>query len=108
MPAVRIDLNSYRDPKSRIFSGRVRGEQVRLAARLPELDTSDTEIEVHVPEDAFSVTSSFFLGMFRDSINLLGEEPFRRRFRFTGKNIQRVVDESIKEALKRSSPLALV
>lgn len=108
MPFVRIDLDSYRDPRSRIFSGRARGEQVRLAAKLPELDISTDRVEIHVPEDVFSVTSSFFLGMFRDSINTLGEEGFRKKFSFAGKNIQRVVDESIREALKRSSPLALV
>lgn len=101
-----IDLANYRSPDVRVFAGRERGAKVREAAKVDELDGVDEVVEVRVPDDLFSVNSSFFLGMFGPSIRFLGETEFRRRYRFVGKNIQRVTEECIKEALRTGSPLA--
>src|SRR5438445_13599666 len=100
-----IDLANYRTPDVRVFAGRDRGAKVREAATVDQFDSADEDVEVRVPEDVFSINSSFFLGMFGPSIRLLKEEEFRRRYRFVGKNIQRVIDECIKEALRTGSPL---
>jgi hypothetical protein len=101
----RISLETYRDSGSKIFSGRPRGERVRQSATLAALEDNGFSFEIFVPEDLYSVTSSFFLGMFGDSIRKLGEEEFRRRYKFCGKNISRVVEEGIREAQKSASPL---
>lgn len=94
----RIDLLAFADPASRILAGRERGRAARNAARLEEAATSDDTIEVHVASTLFSVNSSFFLGMFEDTIRELGAIEFRRRFLFTGKPISRLVDACILEA----------
>jgi hypothetical protein len=101
-----IDLNQYRSTGVRIFSGRTRGEAVRQELRLSKVEANDnSEFEVRVPTDIFQITSSFFLGLLGDTIRQLGAEVFRRKFRFTGKNIETVVAEGVEEALKRSSAI---
>lgn len=101
----RIDLDSYRSKSSRVFAGRSRGEAVRTAAKLDEEDRSAETVEVRIPEDTFSVNSSFFLGMFGESIRTLGEEKFKEKYHFVGKEISRVLEDGVKEALRTSSPL---
>lgn len=100
-----IDLDDYRSKSSRVFAGRHRGEEVRKTARLNDEDKAEDAVEVVIPMDTFSVNSSFFLGMFGDSIRALGEERFREKYHFKGKNISRVLEDGIREALRTGSPL---
>lgn len=103
-----IDLDKYRSKASRVFAGRSRGEAVRTAAKLDDIDRTEEIVEVHVPEDTFSVNSSFFLGMFGGSIRTLGEDKFREKYRFVGKDVSRVFEDGVKEALRTGSPLGKV
>lgn len=105
MGAAQINLDDFRSPHSRVYAGRDRGIAVRERVRLSDLERSSDVIEVSVPEDIFSVNSSFFLGMFGDSIRALGEEQFRKRYRFTGADIDATIDYCIAEALKRGHAL---
>lgn len=102
-----IDLAHYRTPGSKVYAGRDRGEFVRVKEELDALDVQVTdEIEIHVPVDTFSLNSSFFLGLFGDSIRSLGEAEFRRRFRFTGRPVVRAYEAGIREALTTDSALS--
>lgn len=103
----QVSLERYRSEGVRVFAGRERGEEVRRKAELDILDerTDVSVIEVLVPLDVFSVNSSFFLGMFGPSVRKLGERGFRAKYRFSGKDISGTVDEGIREALNRESPL---
>ncbi|MGH7584002.1 MAG: hypothetical protein ACREL5_12330 [Gemmatimonadales bacterium] len=103
--ARTIDLAHYNSSGIRVYAGRDRGEAVRAKAKLDEADDSPDTVEVKVPDDIFSITSSFFLGMFGKSIRKLGESEFRQRYRFTGPSIGEVVEDAIHEALRTSSPL---
>lgn len=105
MRTVRVDLGEHRSGGSRVFAGRDRGSNVRNQNKLDKLDKEGKVVEVFVPEDVFSINSSFFLGMFGPSIRQLGEEEFRRRYRFVGKDITRVKEAGIREALRTESPL---
>lgn len=101
-----VDLKDYRTRDSRVFSGRERGAAVRRSAELDRLDKEPkTLVEVRVPEDIFSVNSSFFLGMFGDSIRALGAEGFRAKYRFEGADISRLVDTCIVAALREETPI---
>ena len=104
MMTHRIDLALYRTPGVRVFAGRDRGREVRAAAELDRLDQSSDTVEIVVPGDVFSVNSSFFLAMFGPSIRHLREPGFRHKYRFTGKTIDRVVDDGIREALATDGP----
>lgn len=100
-----VDLEKYRSSGARVFAGRDRGREVRKKAGLDRLDASEDIVWVDVPEDTFSINSSFFLGLFGDSIRRLGATDFRRKYQFRGKSIVRLVESGIAEALNRESPL---
>lgn len=102
---IRVDLEHHRLPEGRVFAGRDRGRRARKKARLQEHDEAGHRVEVHIPEDVFSVTSSFFLAMFGPSIRFHKEEQFRELYSFTGWDATDIVDHGIKEALDRTSPL---
>ncbi len=103
-----LDLGQYRSAGSRVFAGRDRGEYVRRAEKLDLLDSDSNEvIDVKVPLDTFSVNSSFFLGLFGDTIRQLGANEFRRRFNFVGRPISLIYEAGIREALTTASPLSL-
>lgn len=100
-----IDLARHRSHGSLVFSGRTRGQLVREKAQLDDLDRAEEQVTVKVPNDTISVNSSFFLGMFADSIRFLGEERFREKYLFEGRDISRTVDSGIQEVMRRFSPL---
>jgi hypothetical protein len=101
----QIDLATFNSSGVRVYAGRDRGEAARRDARLADADAAGEAIVVLIPEDVFSINSSFFLGMFGDSIRLLGEDGFRRQYTFVGPGIDLVLEDGIREALRTSSPL---
>jgi len=102
---ARVDLGNYRSPGGRVFAGRDRGRRARKRAKLEEHDRVSRPVEVHVPVDTFSVTSSFFLAMFGPSIRYHKEARFRELYSFTGWDATEVLSQGIREALNRKSPL---
>jgi hypothetical protein len=104
-PVVTIDLGDYRGSKeNRVLSGRGLGAEARRGFELDRLDESPTTVNVLVPEDLFSVTSSWFLATFGDSIRRLGADKFRSHYRFLGKSMSSVVDDAI-QAVALIDPL---
>lgn len=99
-----IDLADYNSQGVRVYAGRDRGEAARAKARLEEADNAGDSVSVKIPDDVFSINSSFFLGMFADSIRKLGEVEFRRRYAFVGPGVELVLEDGIREALRTSSP----
>lgn len=101
-----INLDNYRTPSSRIFATRPRGETCRKKAKLDELDQQEVAVTVKIPNDTFSINSSFFLGMFGLSIRHLGEEGFKQKYKFEAPSwIRPDIEDGISEALKEFSPL---
>ena len=96
---VRVDLGKYQEKDVRVFAGRGRGASARAATNLDALDKTPDEVEVHVPVETFAMNSSYFLAMFGNSIRSLGAEAFRKKYRFTGKDITETVESGIKDAL---------
>lgn len=78
---------------------------VRNDAHLERLDVGDEDVRVVIPADTFSVTSSFFLGMFGDSIRRLGRHAFRKKYTFEGPLLDGVIDDAVQEALRTIAPL---
>lgn len=102
----RVDFQELGTTGVRVYAGRERGRQARLKARLDELDKSLEPVQVYIPEDTMSVTSSFFLSMFGKSIVDLGEEGFRTHYQFSGRDISRVIEDGIRESLNDEDPLS--
>lgn len=79
-PTVNIDLSKFNGP---VYAGRSRGENARRQANLDQVDNDAAQVEVSIPEDTYTVTSSFFLGMFGPSVIKAGSrEAFVKKFHF--------------------------
>lgn len=71
------------------LSGRLRGQAARDEFNLDLLDRSDEPVEVHVPSYVYSVTPSFFQGLFGDSFRACGHDVkrFRSHYVFVAPSI---------------------
>lgn len=103
---VQIDLEDYTSEASQVYAGKERGSAIREAAKLDVLDDlQDTIVDVHIPKDVFTVTSSFFRALFGPSIERFGAEGFRRRYQFHGWDATLVKEEAIRRVLGSSAVL---
>lgn len=79
-PRMIIDFSKYQGP---VYTGRPRGEQIRHELFLDDVDASDTLVEVKIPPGTYSLTSSFFLGLFGPSVLRAGSlQSFFEKYRF--------------------------
>ncbi len=106
MRSVEISLTKWRT--QRVFVGREAGYACREFFKLGELDKVRTEVTVTISEEVYSVNSSFFLGMFGDSIRSLGKDVFRSQYRFVGKCFSRTLNSGIRLALDLERPPSAV
>lgn len=100
---MKINLGEYEGP---VYSGRDRGELVRDKVRLDKADQEGaTRVEVAVPQDTYSVTSSFFLGLFGPSIVKAGSrDSFYQKYHFDAPpTILRRMDAYVERALQRKA-----
>ena len=72
MDSKRIDLLKYRGCNSTVFTGRPEGKLARKDLNLDEKDKDDVVYTVIIPKETTSFNSSFFLGLFYESIKSLG------------------------------------
>lgn len=80
MSALTIDLSSVSGP---VYSGRVRGEALREKYALDAKEDVVDAINVIIPDNAYTISSSFFLGLFGPSIQKCGSvDSFERKFHF--------------------------
>jgi hypothetical protein len=97
------------DGEVRNLSGHERGRAARENYRLNDADRDGEIIRVVVPEDIYSITSSFFQGMFSESVRKAGSrENFLARFEFDAppvvlRQIERGIEASL---MRRGSILA--
>lgn len=99
---MKIELSD----KILVYTGRSRGQEDRAKYKLPDLDRADTVVDVIVPARIYSMTSSYFLGLFGDSIRKLGREEFLKRYRVHAPpHVQRKLDDWIARALREKKGL---
>ena len=101
---IVIDFSKLGGP---LYTGRDRGEEVRKRFDLDTIDSSNISVNVVIPENTYSITSSFFLGLFGDSIRDCGEvDNFFKTFKFNAPDlmIEKFTDYA-KRALREKKPL---
>lgn len=106
---IEIDLGKHSSPADMALIGRSKGKVIREELkRQIDLDSNPSEIiGVIVPQGIVSVNSSFFLGLFGESVRKLGSENFRRKFRFECSGPARLnIERGIEEALIYADPEA--
>jgi hypothetical protein len=106
---ITMDLNDARTPSdSGLLSGRDSGLATRKRFQVSRMDQSPDVVMVKIPDEVFSMNTSFFLGLFGDSVRALGEQAFRAKYQFVcDEEIHRpTIERGIEKALKESSIFA--
>jgi hypothetical protein len=99
---IRIDLNDVRTSfESRVLSGRERGFECREQFNLERVDATPDRVLVLIPKDIYSLNTSFFLGLFGDSVRRFGRDGFLAKYRFDCDEVHReTINYGIDRALK--------
>lgn len=86
MKTMKIDFVSLGGP---VYSGRPRGAAIREKYELDAVDQDAmTSVDVKIPDSTYSMTSSFFLGLFGPSVVRAGSsEAFFKKFHFDAKPV---------------------
>lgn len=72
MDRKKIEILKYRGQGSTAFTGRPEGKLARIDLCLDEKDSDGIYYVVVIPKNTTSFNSSFFLGLFFDSIKKMG------------------------------------
>ena len=101
---VIVDFSQMGGP---VYSGRAKGELARKTLGLNAVDAEQSKVVVYIPADTYSVTTSFFLGLFGESIRQAGSrEKFLSLFNFEAPDVfKSTFDSCISRALIEHSAL---
>lgn len=96
-----IDLENYRTQlgsvKSRVFTGRDRGEDVRKRSNIDKIFNDNEIVIIKIPNDVYSITPSFLEQFFYNVVKKYGKEVFLQKIKWenNGYNIDGPLDEAI-------------
>jgi hypothetical protein len=94
----KIYLEDIIENKGHVLSGKNNGCNARYRFKIDFLEKLYDRIYVIVPEDIFSITPSFWIGLFGNVISKLGKEDFLNKFSFIP---QHDYFDSLDEAIDR-------
>lgn len=107
-----IDLEDFRAQnakiKSRVFTGRDRGIDIRERSRIDEIADQYDNVIIVIPDDIMSINPSFFEELFRNVVKKYGKEGFERKFEVRcggGYNFRKPLSEAIQRILKDDSAI---
>lgn len=94
-----IDFSNLEGP---VYTGRDRGEKLRAHFRVDQLDSLDQSVNVIIPDSTYSISSSFFLGLFGPSIIKSGSsDTFFKHYHFlTNDFLKSIIDAHASRALQ--------
>jgi len=96
-----IDLELYRTEKSKVFTGRDRGIDVRESSNLDYLESISDKIVIIIPEEIRSINPSFLEELLVNAVIKLGAEGFKRKFEFDNKSARYKIETDLEETIDR-------
>lgn len=100
---MKINLEQFYEKSAPVLSGREKGAEIRNRLSLDKIDKDHEPMEVIIPEELYSINSSFFLGLFGPSVKSFGEAGFKDKYIFMGNDILKDdIDDGISRALNES------
>lgn len=93
---------------AKVFTGRDRGEDVRKASRIDEIETNYNKVIIIIPDDIYSINPSFFEELFINVILKLGKDKFLEKFEFQklgNYNYERPLSEAITRILRKNTAI---
>ncbi|HTH93459.1 MAG TPA: hypothetical protein VL576_03205 [Candidatus Paceibacterota bacterium] len=80
---MKIDLERFRHGTGSLsFIGQKQGQDARTILNLDTFDTNEDVCTFTIPPDTVSFNPSFYLGLLRKSLEVLGEEAFKKKYLF--------------------------
>src|SRR5882672_72066 len=96
----QINLQDFRTPGSKVFTGRDRGEKVRKQSKIDELEPNYEKISIVVPNDIGSINPSFLEEFFVNVVSKLKEKKFFQKFQFVNEGRYKIKGD-LEEAVER-------
>jgi hypothetical protein len=104
----KINLEDFRTPKAKIFTGRDRGEQVRIDSKIDEIENQFDSIDFIIPDNLYSINPSFFEELFINVVRKLGKDNFLKKFNFINQgsyNFKKPLNEAVNRILREQTAL---
>lgn len=108
MKKYKFELDNYRIPGSKIFTGRDIGLDVKNRSNINTIFETNDVVEFVIPDNLFSINPSFFEELFIDIVLKYGKEIFFKKMEFTnlGKyQFQKPLNEAIDRILRENTAL---
>jgi hypothetical protein len=101
---MKIDLANFGGP---VYTGRPRGVAARKKLKLDGVPKAGEVVEVTIPDSTYTMTSSYFLGLFGPSVRLCGSKgAFLTMFNFSGPDrVLARLDDWVDRALREKGTL---
>lgn len=97
---MTINLKDFLPKESLVLSGREFGKDVRRQCEFDRIDDNkEISVTIVIPQNIISLNSSFFWGLFTESVKKLGEDEFIKKYKFECSDIIR---KSIEDGIRRS------
>lgn len=93
---------------AKVFTGRDRGQDVRKASQIDEIESKFDIVHIIIPDNIYSINPSFFEELFINVILKLGKEKFLEKFQFKvlgDYNYQRPLSEAITRILRKKTAI---
>ena len=92
---------------AKVFTGRDRGESVRKASNIDEIEKDSTEINIIIPDTIYSINPSFFEELFLNVVLKLGRDKFLEKFKFQSSKYlyEKPLNEAINRILRKKTAI---
>lgn len=93
---------------AKVFTGRDRGEDVRKASKIDEIEKKYDSVNIIIPDNIYSINPSFFEELFVNVVLKLGKEKFTEKFNITSigdYNYERPLNEAITRILRKNTAI---
>jgi len=100
MKEYKIDLQAYRTPTAKVFTGRPHGLKVRNESKIDIIAGQYDKITVVIPKDISSINPSFLEEFLENVVKELGENGFLKKFSFENEGRYKI-DTDLTEAIER-------
>ncbi len=103
-----IHLEDFRVKNAKVFTGRDRGEAVRIESKIDEIENHYSEVFIIIPDNIYSINPSFFEELFLNVVLKLGKDAFLEKFKFTSignYNYLKPLSEAIIRILRKKTAI---
>jgi hypothetical protein len=103
-----INLEDFRAPGAKVFTGRDRGKKARKDSNINSLEMKYDKIIIIIPKNVYSIIPSFFEELFLDVVLKLKRDKFLKKFEFRSLGeykYEKPLNEAIERILRTNTAI---